>query len=90
MPNTRKIHDYKIIALSLVFLVSIFDKVMVVLRKKTTKKQRKKSTVLSGLQSDQVLHLVLILPVVTNDFSISGVEIDDLKLFEVTCYLNFV
>ena len=90
MPNTRKIHDYKIIALSLVFLVSIFDKVMVVLRKKTTKKQRKKSTVLSGLQSDQVLHLVLILPVVTNDFSISGVEIDDLKLFEVICYLNFV
>ena len=59
-------------------------------KKKTTKKQRKKSTVLSGLQSDQVLHLVLILPVVTNDFSISGVEIDDLKLFEVTCYLNFV
>ena len=53
---------------------------------KNPKKQRKKSTVLSGLQSDQVLHLVLILSVVTNNFSISGVEIDDLKLFEVTCY----
>ena len=53
---------------------------------KKPKKQRKKSTVLSGLQSDQVLHLVLILSVVTNNFSISGVEIDDLKLFEVTCY----
>ena len=41
MPNTRKIHDYKIIALSLVFLVSIFDKVMVVLRKKNKKNKER-------------------------------------------------
>ena len=34
MRSTSKIHDCKIIALSLVLLVSTFDKVMVVLRKK--------------------------------------------------------
>ena len=37
MPNTSKMHDPKIIALSLVLLLSTFDKVMVVLRKKAVK-----------------------------------------------------